>query len=331
MTRLKATTSGGVPPTRAGRIPKWRLTLVALFCLATVWLWRPAAAIQIDADSQYAFASQLYADRQFLEAAAEFQRFVFFFPEDPRAPEAGLKIARAYMHAGKYQEAIKAARKLAESGKGKQVTAGAYFIISRCYREMNFPTQAVATLHNLATLMQDPQIDDQVAYRLGWLYLQEGDWDRARQAFEKVSPAGRPDLGIEPILDDLSRASDLPRKNPKLAGALSIVPGAGQLYCGRYQDALIAFGVNVGLAWAAWESFDEGHEALGTVISFVALGFYMGNIYGAVTDAHKFNRQQTSRFVETLKRRHLEGRQDVYFRGRNDSPPAPAIAFRIRF
>ncbi len=332
MTLSRTTISGGQRKNRPATGFNRLMLRTIVFCLVSACLPLAAAALEIDADSQYSFARQLFANQQYLRAAAEFQRFVFFFPRDSRVPEAGLRIARAYLHAGRYRQALKAADKLAHAGYGHQITARAYFLISRCYQLMNSPTQAIATLHNLTTLVRDPAIDDQVAYRLGWIYLEQGNWEKARESFEKVGPERRPDLGIDPILTDLSRADDLPRKNPTLAGVLSLVPGGGQLYCRRYQDALIAFGVNAGLVWAAWESFDEGHQALGTLISFVALGFYMGNIYGAVTDAHKFNRQQTGRFVDTMRRRHLDDRGFVYFRHPgHGAPAAPALALRITF
>jgi len=33
----------------------------------------------------------------------------------------------------------------------------------------------------------------------------------------------------------------------------------------------------------------------------VGIGFYAGNIYGAVTSAHKYNREQRTGFIEALK------------------------------
>lgn len=43
------------------------------------------------------------------------------------------------------------------------------------------------------------------------------------------------------ISEELEKEKQIARKNPRLAGFLSILPGAGQFYCERYQDALVAF------------------------------------------------------------------------------------------
>ena len=60
--------------------------------------------------------------------------------------------------------------------------------------------------------------------------------------------------------------------------------------------------VNGGLIWAAWESFDNELYALGSVITVVGFGFYAGNIYGAVSSAHKVNRDRDAEFRENLNR-----------------------------
>ena len=99
----------------------------------------------------------------------------------------------------------------------------------------------------------------------------------------------------------LSNTESIARKRPVLAGTLSIIPGAGQLYCNRYEDALIAFLLNVGLFWAASDAFHQDQPALGGLLSFVGLGFYFGNIYGAVGDAHKYNQNRQSEYVDQLK------------------------------
>ncbi|TFG49307.1 MAG: hypothetical protein E4H40_03200 [Candidatus Brocadiia bacterium] len=49
-------------------------------------------------------------------------------------------------------------------------------------------------------------------------------------------------------------------------------------------------------------TFDNDMFALGSVISFVEIGFYSGNIYGSISSAHKYNHDQDRRFVNRLKK-----------------------------
>ena len=93
------------------------------------------------------------------------------------------------------------------------------------------------------------------------------------------------------------------QKSPALAGTLAVIPGAGYLYCGRYKDALIALLVNGGLIWAAYESFSNDLYALGSVITFVEIGFYAGNIIGSVASAHKYNRKNEQQWIKHLRQR----------------------------
>jgi hypothetical protein len=93
----------------------------------------------------------------------------------------------------------------------------------------------------------------------------------------------------------------IPRKNPQVAGFLSILPGGGYFYCERYQDALVAFLLNGALIVASWEAFDQGNPALGGIIAAVEFGFYAGNIYGGIASAHKYNNRKTHDFIESLK------------------------------
>jgi hypothetical protein len=44
---------------------------------------------------------------------------------------------------------------------------------------------------------------------------------------------------------------------------------------------------------------------LGSLLTFVGLGFYAGNIYGAITDAHKYNQLRMQQYKDRLKLDYL--------------------------
>jgi hypothetical protein len=84
----------------------------------------------------------------------------------------------------------------------------------------------------------------------------------------------------------------VPRKSPVLGGTLAVVPGLGYAYAEHFGTALAALAVNGLLWWATLDAFDDGHEAAGATYSVLAVGFYLGNIVGAVQSVDRYNAYQ---------------------------------------
>lgn len=269
-----------------------------------------AATVVVDADAQYQYARHLYEQGRYLLSAAEYQRFVYFFADDPRARRASLNAGRAYYQAGDLPSAIaqfKALTELSELRELDDVAADAYLMLSECHMRANSPGKALITLHNLMAMARDPALRDKALYRTGWLYIVQLDWTAARRAFEQISAEGRRSHRVDELIKALDTSDSLALKTPALAGTLSIIPGLGQLYCGRYEDALIAFMVDVGLMWASYEAFDNDLNVMGSLLAIVGIGFYASNIYSAVSSAHKYNHAQQQRFADQLQRRFEVG------------------------
>jgi tetratricopeptide (TPR) repeat protein len=258
-------------------------------------------ALTIDNEQQFQFAEELFNSRQYRRAAEEYQRFAFFFPEDSRQRPARLKAGQAFLMAKDPAAALDRFKALTLQDEIDPIAVEAYFMMVECYLQMNSSTHAVLELNNLIALSDDIEVRDRAHHRLGWLHIDQTDWPAAQKAFAKISTPRRNRYRVDDLERELAQADQLPRRNPALAGTLSIIPGAGQLYCKRYEDALIAFAVNLGLFWAAHDAFDQEQYALGSLLTFVGLGFYAGNIYSAVGDAHKFNQYQKQQFGNSLK------------------------------
>ena len=262
----------------------------------------PAAPLVIDADSQYRYAQSRLDAEAFDEAVAEFNRFIHFFPSDARVPQARFQTGMALHRAGRYSEAALVFKRFTQAYEGLPLENEAFFMLSRSHADQGMLEQAMLDMHNLLTVAEDTDVIDRAHHELGWLLVEKGQWRRADDHFSRITPANRDRFQIVALRRDLAESQAIPAKNPTTAGVLSIVPGGGQLYCGRHQDALTAFIVNAGLIWAAWEAFDNDLPALGAVITFVEFGFYAGNIYGAVGSAHKYNRDQVEAFKNNLNR-----------------------------
>ncbi len=288
--------------------PRFGARLICVWIIFSAMPWASTATVQaaasliIDADRQFTYAQSRLEAGAVDEAVAEFNRFIHFFPADPRVPQARYQIGAALYAAGRYREAAATFDAVSVDYAGSGLAVEAYFMLSRSHARQGMREQAMLDLHNLMALTSDAALIDRIHFEMGWLYIEQGRWDLADRELDRITTDGQAAHQVPDLRRALSASATISSKNPTTAGILSIVPGGGQLYTGRYRDAVSAFLINAGLIWAAWESFDNELYALGGVISFVGFGFYAGNIYGAVSGAHKYNRDRKAEFRDALYR-----------------------------
>jgi tetratricopeptide (TPR) repeat protein len=302
------------------------------------------SGVLIEADKQLDYADQLFKNNDYETAALEYKRFIHFFPNDERVAKAMYNIGVSYFRAGRHEYAITSFRNIIDRYPEKNISGQASFMMSRTYLAMGEPGSAVNCLYNLTMVTKDTGMKDRGFYEIGWIYLEHpwaggrlgrnngyelfpetGAADTAKTYFQKIEGAGREIYRIEELNSGIDRLQSSEWKNPSIAGALSIIPGAGQMYCGRYQDGIVAFILNAAFFFAAYESFTNDSPVLGGLISVVGAGFYVGNIYGAVGDAHKYNRRLYRYKVDDLKENF---RVEL---SKKDGRPAVALSFNKLF
>ncbi|MBA4366293.1 MAG: hypothetical protein C0403_01490 [Desulfobacterium sp.] len=298
------------------KYPSMLFLKVLPYGLLFFYILFPSAAqagkeILLNPDDQFLYAEDCFLKEDYINAASEFKRFIFFFPKDERKELANYKIGLSLYRSGKYQEAIQFFHQFQEEYGDTAFSRNASFLIARSYLALDRKGDAIISLNNLTVLTKDIQIKDYAYYELGWIWLLQPSYRLSTEENEKhaisylkkVSAEGYDELKIAELENELQKYEALSQKNPIIAGSFSIVPGLGQLYCERYQDSVTAFLLNVAFGIAAFEAFDHENYALGGLISTVGFGFYAGNIYGAVSSAHKYNRDQRMNFIELLKQK----------------------------
>lgn len=289
-----------VSPFRPERVFIFLLTLTVLSLFI-----HPSFAetiVTINADKQFQYAEQLYSQKKFMMAVMEYERFVYLFPDDARVPESRYHIGMAYYSEGQYLPAIQSFSELMETqDAGSDYHARAFFMSAESQLRLGRRLPALTTLHNLVTLSNNTDVRDEAYYRIAWIFLEAAEWEKAQSYFQKISRQNQVKYRLADLIRDLEDAQNIPHKSPGVAGALAVLPGGGYLYCNRPRDALISFLLTGGLGFAAYEAFDNDMYALGGVISFVGIGFYSGSIYGSISSAHKYNRDQDRHFIDRLK------------------------------
>jgi tetratricopeptide (TPR) repeat protein len=279
----------------------WLVAAVTIaICLFPAYAYASQAVLP-DPDRQFQFAEHYFQKGEYYRAIGEYERFIYFFPEAKQVELARYTIGLAYLKGQRYQEAIQAFECLIDEYQASAYAIKSYLRISEAYVQLKRYNEALINLENIVAIAPDQNIKDEAYYQRGWVYLEKGLWRNAQTCFDKISAQNREKYRLEHLLKELDKKKLFKRKHPSIAGLLAVVPGAGHLYCERYRDALMSFLVNGTLIFAAYEAFDHDQNALGGIITFVELGFYSGNIYSAVSSAHKYNRDEKNRFLRYLK------------------------------
>lgn len=248
-----------------------------------------------------AFAEYLMQAGEYYRAITEYKRFLFFYPDSPRAEEARLSIARAYLAGEQFADAADAARDFLAAYPRGASALEARLVLARAEEGAGNPAGAVEQYLFVAQAAAGTPPADRAWAGLGLLHLEHGNFPAARESFLRINDGLAAGCPAEEVVKRLDEAETMPRKSPAAAGALSVIPGLGQIYVGRYQDAAFTFLLDGALIWAAAESFHDDQPALGAVLSVVAAGFYAGNIYGAAASARKFNKREQDRVINSVK------------------------------
>lgn len=289
----------------------WSLVLVLLVAGSF-----PAAAA--DPTLTYQFGLSLQGEGEYYRAITEFKRTRFLVDsvDHPLAKLAGFHIGRSYLLGESYDEAIREFEGFALTYPEDRLTLRSRALLGRAHLELDeydaarsvFLEALAKTSDNVETF----EVRRDLQEELGWSYLEEFRIDLAEESFLELRDLDPDNPRIAALVDRLPDGRRLRRKSPALAGVLSgVLPGAGQAYVGNWADGAVAFFVNGLFIWGTVAAFEDGNDEVGAVLSFIELGWYGGNIFGAVNAAQRFNRSQRETFIHDLRQDFRLGPEDL--------------------
>lgn len=251
-----------------------------------------------DAQRLFIFADRLFDEGEYYRAITEYKRFISYWPDHKLAKDASYKIGLCYFKGEKWKEAISAFTDFKGKYPLQPLCEEADFKIGQSYYQKKDYHLAIDKFRELVRDCLDKELSEKSQFMIGWSYLHQNDWIKASEEFAKIEPRSK----LAQQLAKESRAGALlPRKSPTLAGVMSgILPGSGQLYCGRIQDGITAFLLNGIFIWASIECFDKDIETAGGILLFLETGWYLGNIYSAISSVHKHNKDVKDKYLQGL-------------------------------
>lgn len=249
------------------------------------------------------FADFLYKQGDYLRAAGEYQRYLFYQPQE--SEQIRYRIALCYRFAGDMEQAVRSFQTLLRTHPEGRFVSRAYYQIGATYFLQEQFAQSARFLHKTLPRITDTRQHAEAQQLIGLSYLMQKQWSEAGEIFKTLQGSEMTSVSQKATVYHSFAAvgARLPTRSPFLAGVLStIVPGAGRLYTGRISDALNALIVVSIMGWQAYDGFqrDGISSVKGWTLGTISGIFYVGNIYGSVISARVYNRRITDEFLATL-------------------------------
>ncbi|MBN2379062.1 hypothetical protein JXM67_04600 [candidate division WOR-3 bacterium] len=243
------------------------------------------------------FADYLYASGDFRRAALEYERIGFLVTDDSAlASYALLKAAESLLKEEEYGRAAGIYSNGITRFPEKKLNF-TYGLVRTRFSEAKY-----RTVDTLAGKLEGTELQwHGTVYRSFALAL-EGDTAGAARYFSQLSETLAGDAALGLI------RTPLKRRSPLFSATLStVLPGAGQAYCGRWGDAWQSFSITALMAGAGiyYLAFSKDTTTGNTVkgVVFTSLGglFWLGNIYGAVNAALDYDEYEERKREKQLQ------------------------------
>lgn len=256
-----------------------------------------------EADVQWELAEHLLRKGEPYRAITEYERFLFYFPSDPKAGLAQVRIVEAYVAGRWWADGARAAQEaLGRPDLSQELRARLLELLGLCLMRMGRPEAALRHFELAMETWDNPVSRGRIRLLMAELNASLGDWDGARQALNSVEPASGLEARAWRGVQGIPREGASQERSPWMAGALAaILPGAGHAYLGRWEDAALVLSVNAAFLGATVEAIQRREPALAGGMALAELLWYSGNVFSAVSNTHKHNRLLRDRWAEGIR------------------------------
>lgn len=246
-------------------------------------------------DMLWTFARSLLSSGAHDQARTEFNRFRSYFPASPRARWATLLEGICLVQLGQFDGARTEFNRLDEPAADPLLSLRSRLEIAKSYYFEGEWDSAEPLL--LESIRRQDSMDREVASEallyLGWMRLDRGKGHEASSLFAAIPDNTQLAPYRQELIEKSLPIDETGRKSPLRAGLLAaVLPGAGHAYVGRWSDAATSLVLNAVFGFASYEAFHRRLYLVGGLAGFAGLTWYAGNVYGAVSHAHKYNRDR---------------------------------------
>jgi TM2 domain-containing membrane protein YozV len=246
-------------------------------------------------ERQYNFADSLFSSGNYFDAVTEFKRLLFFDEQNKYAFDANYKIALSYKAGAYFENAIKYFTLAKNNSNEKEKIWESEIQIIRCNILRKKNEQTLKMIRELEKGNLTDEKNAELNYWRGWSFMLADKWDSAYVYFSLT------DEGKE--LTEFSKTVIDEKYSVTFAKVISyFLPGAGQIYAGRYVSGLLSLGWNALFGYFTINAFVSDRIFDGIAVgALLWLRFYRGNIQNAEKFAVENNVEIANNMLEFIQ------------------------------
>jgi hypothetical protein len=275
-----------------------RCLYTALFVLHAATA--PAAGTDDNALSrQKRFVRSLFSEKRYFDAAAEAKRLRFEDTRSGAGPDYDFFIDINYFLGGQY-------RSVARSITGRPALPDfrSRILLSQSYLMLGMNARSLNAVRGIGYETVEAPLRYALLARKAEAYMECGLYRELLDEIAAAEPFMPERERVALLCGETERHAALARTSVPLAVALSVfMPGAGQIYAGKYISGIVSFIGVAALAGGAVLFYRGGRRDLSYTFIFFSSVFYLGNIYGAFNAAHAANEDRERGFKESFRRK----------------------------
>lgn len=273
---------------------------LALFLLAS-----PGRAFAETPEEHLLRGDTYYFEGDYYRAITEYKAFLVGSFGDTRASRVDLKIAWIYAVAGQPDASEKLLRRIALEERTElegwwarlyaadvAMKGSTPLRARRAYEQIIQDCEPIVAQKGTAAGVQRYDCLELTTYAhlgLAQYWTQIDKFDRAAEQLSSL-PKSAPQAPDAGKVAEYVSTLQIPKKSPAVAGLLSIVPGLGHFYLEEWGVGIVAMIWNGAFIFATADSFAAGRVGQGSLLGLLELVWYAGTMFGAVSGAHRFNR-----------------------------------------
>lgn len=257
-------------------------------------------AVAEDTRGTVSFADELFKRSEYRLSIGEYLRAIYYNPDADKDSSISLRLAIAHAAAGEKDKAIRMLDSIIDTSRSLDVKQYAYLNLVRLYYSQKRFERALDEGNELFAARPKEPLASQLYPFIVWSYIKSDRWDDAANFEESLNVD-------KTIVMNIREGKNIPKKSPTLASWLSaVLPGSGHAYAGKWRDGIMSFIINGVFGYCIYDSFRNGNQSVGWLLSGIELGWYSGNIYTAAGSAHRTNDQRVEKYQDTLMKTGVE-------------------------